>query len=229
MARVWGSVVEPATAVRAGKLALNPHRAPGIQPSVRANSAHICFDDLFPVFMLGGYVSTELELVSRAQGGDLGAFETLYRSHQGRIYGLCLRMVADHHRAEDLTQEAFIRAWEKLAQFRGESAFATWLHRLAVNVVLGDLRSRGRWSSQQVEITDSPSLESTATPPRSSSRVDLERAIAELPPQARTVFVLFDVEGYRHGEIAHMTGISEGTSKAHLHRARRLLRKALSK
>ena len=181
------------------------------------------------MFLLDGHVSTESDLVSRAQGGDLGAFETLYRSHQGRIYGLCLRMVADAHRAEDLTQEAFIRAWEKLAQFRAESAFATWLHRLAVNVVLGDLRSRGRWSSQQVEIADSPALESAATPPRSTRKVDLERAIAELPPQARTVFVLFDVEGYRHGEIAQMTGISEGTSKAHLHRARRLLRKALSK
>ncbi|MGB6361191.1 MAG: sigma factor, partial [Thermoanaerobaculia bacterium] len=111
MARVWSSVGEPAAAVRAGQLELNPHRALGIQPSVRANSAQICFDDLFPVFVLGGQVSTELELVSQAQGGDLGAFETLYRSHQGRIYGLCLRMVADPHRAEDLTQEAFIRAW----------------------------------------------------------------------------------------------------------------------
>jgi RNA polymerase sigma-70 factor (ECF subfamily) len=196
---------------------------------VSAKCPVACFDDFFPVFVRGGRVSTELELVSRAQDGDLAAFESLYRSHLGRIYGLCLRMVADPHRAEDLTQEAFIRAWEKLAQFRGESAFATWLHRLAVNVVLGDLRARGRWSSQQVEITDSPALEDTATAPRSTSGIDLERAIAELPPQARTVFVLFDVEGYRHGEIATMTGISEGTSKAHLHRARRLLRKALSK
>ena len=197
---------------------------------MRAESATIRFDELFPVFLLDGHVRTELQLVSRARGGDLDAFETLYRTHHGRIYGLCLRMVADPHRAEDLTQEAFIRAWEKLAQFRGESAFATWLHRLTVNVVLGDLRSRGRWASQQVEISDSPALETAATPPRPTrKKVDLERAIAELPPQARTVFVLFDIEGYRHNEIARLTGISEGTSKAHLHRARKLLRKALSK
>lgn len=167
------------------------------------------------------------DLVSRAQSGDATAFESLYRQHSRRIFALCLRMVADPDRAEDLVQETFVRAWEKLSSFRGDSAFATWLHRLAINVVLGEGRRRqSRREGDQVPIDDS----STLQPPtrRSETGIDLERAIAGLPDQARVVFVLHDIEGYRHSEIAELAGIAEGTSKAHLHRARRLLREALT-
>jgi len=172
---------------------------------------------------------SEADLVSRAQTGDVAAFEALYRAHEARVYGLCLRMVADPSRAEDLTQEAFVRAWEKLPSFRGLSAFATWLHRLTVNVVLGEIRTRSR---RQEDGTASPELQvvPNAGPVREpEGGIDLERAISNLPPQARMVFVLHDVEGFRHAEISELAGIAEGTSKAHLHRARRILRKALER
>ncbi len=170
---------------------------------------------------------SELELVRQAQRGDVGAFEELFRRHQGRVYALCLRMVADPGRAEDLTQESFVRAWRKLRSFRAKSAFGTWLHRLSVNVVLGELRSRRPLDGPTAEIDGSePHL--PAKPRRDPvAAVDLEQAIGNLPPQARTVFVLHDVEGYKHREIASMIGLAEGTCKAHLHRARNLLKKAL--
>lgn len=169
----------------------------------------------------------DAEVVRRAQRGDVAAFEELYRAHSGRIYAVCLRLLADPARAEDLTQDTFIRAWEKLGTFRGRSAFSTWLHRLAVNLTIGYLRGRARFDSR----TDDEERAERAAPVRehSAAGVDLERAIAALPPQARTVFVLFDVEGYRHREIAEMTGLAEGTCKAHLHRARQLMRKALER
>lgn len=170
---------------------------------------------------------TEADLVARAQDGDVQAFESLYRSHVARVYGLCLRMVADPSRAEDLTQEAFVRAWEKLPSFRGLSAFTTWLHRLTVNLVLGELRARSR---RREEPVDHPELHVVPDPVAArelTGGIDLERAICDLPPQARMVFVLHDVEGFQHAEIAELAGIAEGTSKAHLHRARRILRKAL--
>ena len=171
---------------------------------------------------------SESDLVREAQSGDVGAFEELFRSHQGRVYALCLRMVADPARAEDLTQESFVRAWQKLGSFRAQSAFGTWLHRLSVNVVLGDLRSRKRWESKTDELESDASLPDV--PRRDTlAAIDLELAIAGLPPQARTVFVLHDVEGYKHREIAAMIGLAEGTCKAHLHRARNLLRKALGR
>lgn len=166
-------------------------------------------------------------LTGRAAAGDVSAFERLYRAHVGRVYALCLRMAGDPHVAEELAQEAFIRAWQKLESFRGASAFSTWLHRLTVNVVLGHLRKAGRLQVLDDEraadlVADQP--ETSAHPGRA---IDLERAIAELPAGARTVFVLHDVEGFRHHEIARLMGIAEGTSKAQLHRARKLLRKAL--
>lgn len=174
-------------------------------------------------------VMSEAELVARAQDGEVAAFEALYRAHEARVYGLCLRMVADPYRAEDLTQEAFVRAWERLPSFRGLSSFATWLHRLTVNVVLGEIRARSR---RQEDGTAGPDLGVVPNPepaPQPESEIDLERAIADLPPQARMVFVLHDVEGFCHAEIAELSGIAEGTSKAHLHRARRILRKALER
>lgn len=167
--------------------------------------------------------------VSRAQAGEVGAFEQLYRHHAGRVYALCLRMSGDPQEAEELTQDAFVRAWEKLATFRGQSAFSSWLHRLTVNVVLSCWRARGRQRERVVSIAEVAPPEEVAPAAETRRAVDLERAIAALPAGARTIFVLHDVEGYRHRDVAELTGLAVGTSKAQLHRARRLLRKALGR
>jgi RNA polymerase sigma-70 factor, ECF subfamily len=163
-----------------------------------------------------------------AAAGDRTAFERLYRRHVDRVFTLCARMAGDRTRAEELTQDVFVRAWEKLATFRGDSAFSTWLHRLAVNVVLGQRRTESRrWAKLAAE--DVEELELPARAPSSpGDALDLERAIAALPAGARAVFVLHEVEGYGHQEIAELTGRAEGTSKALLHRARKLLREALA-
>lgn len=166
--------------------------------------------------------------VRLAAGGDRRAFERLYRTHMARVHSLCLRMVADRGTAEELTQDVFVRAWEKLALFRGESAFSTWLHRLAVNVVLNHRKSEGR---RRGRLDDDPGvLESRAEHAAPvGARMDLEKAVAKLPPGARKVFVLHDVEGFKHEEIAGMLGVTTGGSKAQLHRARMLLREALER
>ncbi|MDP6778771.1 MAG: sigma-70 family RNA polymerase sigma factor [Candidatus Latescibacteria bacterium] len=168
-------------------------------------------------------------LIRRAQDGDQTAFETLYRENAGRIYALSLRLVSDPRRAEELTQGAFVRAWEKLGSFRGESTFVVWLHRLTVNLMLEERRSEGRRTARVLVTDDEDLLHGSASAGSPEARIDLERAIASLPSGARTAFVLHDVEGYRHEEIAEMTGLAIGTSKAQLHRARRLLRKALER
>ncbi len=168
-------------------------------------------------------------LVEQAQAGDVGAFEELYRLHVGRVHALCLRMSGDAREAEELTQDAFVRAWEKLDSFRGSSAFSSWLHRLAVNVVLASWRAKGRHRERVVSIGDVRSLADPRHEPKPRLALDLESAIAGLPAGARTVFVLYDVEGYRHRDIAELTGLAVGTSKTQLHRARRLLRKALGR
>ncbi len=165
--------------------------------------------------------------VARAQAGEVNAFEELYRLHVRRVYALCLRMSGDRREAEELTQDAFVRAWEKIESFRGSSAFSSWLHRLTVNVVLACWRAKGRHRERVVSIADVPGTLDPQHQPRPRLALDLERAIAGLPAGARTVFVLHDVEGYRHRDIAEMTGLAVGTSKTQLHRARRLLRKAL--
>jgi RNA polymerase sigma-70 factor (ECF subfamily) len=167
-------------------------------------------------------------LVDRAARGDVEAFEELYRENVGRVYALCMRMCGDKSRAEELTQEAFIRAWTKLGSFRGASAFSTWLHRVTVNVVLGDRRSTIRREARIRPAGEEPLPEVVASEMSPGRSLDLERSIAALPDGARTVFVLHDVEGYRHQEIADLTGLAVGTSKAQLHRARKLLRKALT-
>lgn len=163
-----------------------------------------------------------------AVNGDRLAFERLYRDNINRVYAVCVRMCGDRSRAEELAQDAFVRAWERLQQFRGDSAFSTWLHRLTVNVVLEAQRSerRGRARTESDDVLD-------AAPPvtrreHHAERMDLAVAIAALPPGARTVFALHDVEGYKHEEIAEMLDITSGGSKAQLHRARRLLREALA-
>jgi RNA polymerase sigma-70 factor (ECF subfamily) len=169
--------------------------------------------------------------VALAARGDRQAFERLYRQHANRIFSLCARMVGDRTRAEELTQDAFVRAWEKLDQFRGDSAFGTWLHRLAVNVVLNDRQTENRRRGRQDESVEDVDTVAHSTvraevPPGLS--IDLERAIAGLPPGARKVFVLHDVEGYTHDEIGGMLGVTAGGCKAQLHRARLLLREALN-
>lgn len=176
-------------------------------------------------------LSTESEApdVALAASGDRRAFERLYRTHQNRVFSVCARMVGDRAQAEELTQDVFVRAWDKLSQFRGEAAFGTWLHRLAVNVVLNARKSDGRVRSRLAE--DEDALDRVATPggaPMGTS-MDLEAAIAALPAGARRIFVLHDVEGYKHEEIGEMLSITAGGSKAQLHRARMLLREALER
>jgi len=165
-------------------------------------------------------------LVRRASAGDTGAFEQLYRDNVGRVHGAILRLVGmDRARAEELTQEAFIRAWQKLSSFRHESAFSTWLYRLGVNTALMDLRAR-----REEFATDDAALEAAAggdVPFCAAERGDLERAVSDLPPRARAVLVLHDVEGWKHEEISAELGMAVGSSKAQLHRARGLLRRAL--
>lgn len=180
-----------------------------------------------PITMIADTESSSELLVARAQSGDVAAFEELYQLTCGRIYALCLRMCGNIHLAEELTQESYLRAWQKLTTFRGDSLFATWLHRIAVNVVLGHHRTRlrrGERPSEEVELEATHAAASAGD----GAAVDLERAIARLPERARLVFVLHDVEGFRHHEIAKMAGMAEGTSKAQLSRARQLLRKALT-
>lgn len=171
----------------------------------------------------------DTDTVSRARQGDVQAFEELYRENVGRVYAVCLRMTRDRTQAEDLTQEAFVRAWRKLNSFRGDSAFSTWLHRLTVNLVLTDLRARNRREQRVVTTDDLTAIDKRGQTTAPRERVDLEAAIAGLPDGARNVFVLYEIEGYRHEEIAEQMGIATGTSKAQLHRAKKLLREALSK
>ena len=170
---------------------------------------------------------TETHDVLAAQGGDLGAFERLYRAHAGRVLALCARMTVDRNMAEDLTQETFVKAWRNLASFKGESAFGSWLHRVAANVVLDSARTRGRRLVRVASVEDADALMDFAPARDSASAMDLERAVAALPEGARTAFVLHDVHGFSHEEIARMAGQAVGTSKAQLHRARKLLREAL--
>jgi RNA polymerase sigma-70 factor (ECF subfamily) len=166
------------------------------------------------------------KLVARARTGDRAAFEALYRAHVGRVYAVCLRLSGDRVRAEELTQDAFVLAWRRLASFRGESAFGSWLYRIAVNAALGERRATGRREQRVLAFADPP--HGRVDPAASEVAIDMERAIAGLPVKARSVYVLHDIEGYRHEEIAAMTGVAVGTTKAQLHRARRLLREALA-
>lgn len=170
-----------------------------------------------------------------AASGDRQAFERLYRKHMNRVFSLCARMVADRTRAEELTQDVFVRAWEKLHLFRGESSFATWLHRLAVNVVLNDRKTEGRRRSrfEEEDSGGEQGMDSfvgvVGMVLAPGDLLDLEQAITRLPPGARRVFTLHDVEGYKHEEIAEMLGVTTGATKAQLHRARMLLREALNR
>ena len=162
-----------------------------------------------------------------AASGDAHAFERLYRGHLGRIHSLARRMLSEDE-ADEAVQDVFVRAWEKLGTFRGEAAFGTWLHRLAINVMLGQRERRGIQRQRYLE--DDGVLQTVAgrrAAPETS--MDMETAIAQLPDGARQIFVLHDVEGYRHEEIAEMLGLATGTSKSQLHRARMALRQHLDR
>lgn len=164
--------------------------------------------------------------IARAADGDTRAFERLYREHAAKIHGMACRM-AGHDDAEDLTQEVFVKVWDKLDTFRGDAAFSTWLHRVAVNVILSHRKARGRrretFTLDEDEIRRAP-----VGPAKVGAKIDLEGAIGILPDGARQVFVLHDVEGFKHREIADMMDVTEGTSKSQLHRARMLLRDRLT-
>jgi RNA polymerase sigma-70 factor, ECF subfamily len=179
---------------------------------------------------------TEGEAIRLAQAGDAAAFELLYELHSRRVYALCLRMVSNPCDAEDLMQEAFLQLFRKIATFRGESAFSTWLHRMTVNVVLMRLRKKALPVASLEETTEpdedggGPRKDLGAPDLRLSGavdRVNLERSIDRLPPGYRTVFVLHDVQGYEHNEIAGIMGCSVGNSKSQLHKARTRLRDLL--
>lgn len=178
----------------------------------------------------------ESDAIQLAQHGDAAAFERLYQLHNRRVYSLCLRMVGNTAEAEDLTQEAFLQLFRKIATFRGESAFSTWLHRLAVNVVLMRLRKRSAVETSLEETTEPD--EESGGPRRdfggpdlrlsgSIDRLNLQRAIDQLPQGYRSVFILHDVQGYEHNEIAGIMGCSIGNSKSQLHKARMRLRELL--
>lgn len=168
----------------------------------------------------------ELTLVEQAQGGDVRAFEALYRAHVDRVYGLCLRMTANKSDAEDCAQEAFIQAWSKLALFRNDSSLATWLHRIAVNTVLGRFRKAKRDRERLTVVADM--VIDTQEVGDSGNIEDLAKVIDQLPDGARHAFVLHAVYGYSHSETSEMLGIAEGTSKAQVHRARSLLAQQLT-
>jgi RNA polymerase sigma-70 factor, ECF subfamily len=166
--------------------------------------------------------------VTAATTGDRRAFERLYRTHGPRVFALCLRMTGDRVTAEELVQDVFVRAWQKLESFRGDSAFGTWLHRVAVNIVLSHRKKDGMQRDRTVQDDEVVAVAPTRAV-HVGDRLDLEAAIAGLPQGARRIFVLHDVEGYTHEEIGDLLGITSGGSKAQLHRARMLLREALSK
>ena len=171
---------------------------------------------------------TELDLVERCRRGELGAFETLYRQHSGRLFSLAVRMLGNPADAEDLLQEIFLTAHRKLESFRGDSALGTWLYRLAMNQILDHVRSRAARTGQMTDGLDDATLLADASghrlADRAITRIDLERALAELPEGCRAAFVLHDVEGLEHREVSEVLGIAEGTSKSQVHKARLRLR-----
>jgi RNA polymerase sigma-70 factor (ECF subfamily) len=185
----------------------------------------------------------ERALARRATSGDEAAFEQLYRAHSPRVFALCLRMSGSRQRATDLTQDVFVHIWERLNTWRGDAALSSWIHRVTVNLVLSNVRTEQRRQKHEMTEDDSDARDARTTthadersktegsirPASVHEAIDLERAIAALPNGARTVFVLHDVEGYQHDEIAKMTGTAAGTCRAQLHRARKLLMEALDK
>lgn len=177
--------------------------------------------------------SADLELAKRCRNGDAAAFEELYRTHAGRLYGLAFRMAGSAQEAEDLLQEMFLHAHRKLGTFRGESSLGTWLYRLGMNQCLDYLRGKQARMSQATDSLDAAGAGEPAAPlsstPVAIHRLDLERAIRRLPDGCRAAFLLHDVEGFEHHEVASILGVSEGTSKSQVHKARMKLRTMLGR
>lgn len=199
----------------------NPPRPAGIIPSGTAVTTHT------PPRRTRLNPPTPLHEVSDPPARDPGGFDVLYQEHAGRVYAICLRMTADPAQAETLTQDVFVQAWRKLGQLREPGSVLAWLRRIAVNVVRRDRRSAARRHARVELVRDPAEVERGFAGPLPEDRLALERAIAALPEGARAVLVLHDIEGYRHAEIAGLLGITTGTSKSQLHRARSLLREAL--
>jgi RNA polymerase sigma-70 factor (ECF subfamily) len=180
----------------------------------------------------GDVRSADLELAKRCRNGDAGAFEELYRQHAGRLYNLAFRMAGSAQEAEDLLQEVFLHAYRKLGSFRGDSSLGTWLYRLGMNQCLDYLRGRRAKMNQATDSLDDEDAAELASPmpaiPVAVNRLDLERAIGRLPEGCRAAFLLHDVEGFEHHEVAKILGVSEGTSKSQVHKARMKLRMYLS-
>ncbi|MDO6445165.1 RNA polymerase sigma factor [Colwellia sp. 1_MG-2023] len=170
----------------------------------------------------------ENEIITRAQQGDQQAFHQLYEIYHRRIFALCWRMLADKDSAEDVCQEVFVQLWQKISHFRGESKFATWLHSVATNIVLGHLRKQKNWLQRIFSIEEQTVVEASVELIDDTISSALDVKIQQLPERARLVFVLFAVEGYRHEEIAKMLNMAVGSSKSQYHRARNLLRESLS-
>jgi RNA polymerase sigma-70 factor (ECF subfamily) len=187
-----------------------------------------------PSGLAAGDPAGEAAFVDRARRGEVDAFERLYHLHAGRVYALCLRLAGEPVEARELMQDTFVHAWEALPRFRGASSFTTWLHRIAVNALL-ERRRRDRRRTARVSLVEdeddverAPIAGGFVAPTDVATAIDLERAIAALPPGVRRAFVLHEVEGYTHEEVAGMTGLATGTLRAQLHRARQLLIRALS-
>ena len=168
-------------------------------------------------------------VLDRARAGDVAAFETVYHRHSARVFALCLRMAATRADAEDWAQEAWVRAWQRLGSFRGDAKFATWMHRLTLNVILDRMRRRAKRRDRTFgdrTLARAPEARTVELP---GERLDLRRAVAALPDGARVVFLLHEVEGYKQREIAERLGVAVGTVKSQLHRARKLLQEALER
>lgn len=169
-------------------------------------------------------------LVALARGGDLSAFETVYRMHSGKVFSICLRLAADRNEAEEFAQDAWVRAWERIGTFRGDAAFGTWIHRLTVNLLLDRKRHDARWRQRVTSIEDEGAVETAAAVAAApETRLDIERAVERLPEGALVIFLLHEVDGLKMREIAEQLGIAIGTVKAQLHRARRLLQESLNR
>lgn len=229
----WGVVGPTAVSARfpSGRLNLNPGGRSVVSSSMIATAD--AMDDRSPPPAAPPDAALpdpfEARLVARARAGDGASFEQLYRRHVGRVYALCWRFAGgDEALAAELTQDAFVRAWQKLALFRGDSAFGTWLYRLVVNHVLSERRRLVRRRAVERPLEANGFVREASVRPRDGLDRDLEAAIARLPERARTVLILHDIEGYQHKEIAALAGMAVGTSKAQLHRARQLLKEWLT-
>lgn len=172
-------------------------------------------------------VESEEFLISQSKSGDSKAFKRLYELYCGKVFALCLRMSGNTNKANDLTQDVFVRVWKNINSFRGESMFSTWIYRIAVNVVLIDKRTENNFTKRFLSIHSS--IINKLSSIQNNNKIDLENAISKLPKKAKLIFIMHDIEGYKHEEIGEILKISEGTSKAQLHRARKILREELLK